>query len=98
MSWSSACRTDGRAGQRTSRIPMDLFHTHVSPRSVELAAEALRSTFVSEGRRVREFEARLASELGLANPAAVNSGTAALHLALDVAGVGPGDEVILPAQ
>jgi perosamine synthetase len=77
---------------------MDFFSTYVSERSATLAAETLRSGLISEGRRVREFEARLASELGLSNPTAVNSGTAALHLALDVAGVGPGDEVILPAQ
>lgn len=77
---------------------MDLFHTHISERSVELATEALRSTFVSEGKLVREFEAALASKLGLLRPVTVNSGTTALHLALDLAGVGPGDEVILPAQ
>lgn len=77
---------------------MDLFHTHVSDRSIELAAAALRSTFISEGRLVREFESRLEAELGLARPVTVNSGTSALHLALAVAGVGPGDEVILPAQ
>jgi perosamine synthetase len=96
----------GRAGQ--SRAPlrvaanrengMDLFHTHISERSIELATQALRSTFVSEGKLVREFEATLSAQLGLVRPTAVNSGTSALHLALDVAGVGPGDEVILPAQ
>lgn len=47
---------------------------------------------------VKEFEAALAGRLGFCNPVAVNSGTSALHLALAVAGVGPGDEVILPAQ
>jgi perosamine synthetase len=40
----------------------------------------------------------LARVLGLVRPVAVNSGTSALHLALAVADVGPGDEVILPAQ
>ncbi len=77
---------------------MDLFHTHISERSVELATDALRSTFISEGKLVREFEAGLSKQLGLLNPVTVNSGTTALHLALDIAGVGPGDEVILPAQ
>lgn len=41
---------------------------------------------------------RLAAELGWSNPVAVNSGTSALHLALVLAGVGTGDEVICPAQ
>ncbi|MFN0058373.1 MAG: DegT/DnrJ/EryC1/StrS family aminotransferase [Planctomycetota bacterium] len=77
---------------------MDFFITSMSAAAVELAAQTLRSTFVSEGKRVKEFEAALASRLGLMNPAALNSGTSALHLALDVVGVGPGDEVILPPQ
>ena len=34
----------------------------------------------------------------MAHPAALNSGTSALHLALEVAGIGPGDEVILSPQ
>ncbi len=77
---------------------MDFFHVHISPRSIELATRVLQSTWVSEGRKVKEFEAALAGRLGLRNPVAVNCGTSALHLALAIAGVGPGDEVILPAQ
>jgi perosamine synthetase len=77
---------------------MDFFHTNISPRAVELAAETLRSTFLSEGKRVNQFEQELAGVLGLTRPVAVNSGTSALHLALEVAGIGLGDEVILPAQ
>ena len=77
---------------------MDFFHTHISAKSIELAVETLKSTFVSEGKTVKLFEQQLESVLGLANPVAVNSGTSALHLALTVGGVGPGDEVILPAQ
>jgi perosamine synthetase len=53
---------------------------------------------LSEGRLVKEFEEKLEKELGLKNPIAVNSGTSALHLAIVLAGIGPGDEVILPAQ
>jgi perosamine synthetase len=77
---------------------MDFFHTHISPKAIELAAETLRSTFVSEGNRVRQFEEELSRTIGLIRPVAVNSGTSALHLSLEIAGVGPGDEVILPAQ
>jgi len=77
---------------------MQFFQTYIDERSVELACEALRSTFVSEGKLVRRFEAELSARLGLVHPVAVNSGTSALHLALDLADVGPADEVILPAQ
>lgn len=77
---------------------MDFFHTNVSDKAIELAIETLRSGFLSEGKRVRQFEEELAHVLALPNPVAVNSGTSALHLALEVAGVGAGDEVILPPQ
>ncbi len=77
---------------------LKFFSTHISKKAIELVAETLKSTFVSEGKRVREFEDKLAKNLGLVNPVAVNSGTSALHLALVVAGVKEGDEVILPPQ
>lgn len=47
---------------------------------------------------VKRFEEELSRQIGLSNPVAVNSGTSALHLGLVLAGVGAGDEVILPAQ
>jgi len=77
---------------------MDFFYTHISPKAIELASHVLRSSWVSEGKMVKEFEIQLNKSLGLANPVALNSGTSALHLALVLAGVGPGDEVIIPAQ
>ncbi len=77
---------------------MDFFVTHVSSRSIELTTQTLLSTYLSEGKRVKEFEEQLSAQLGLYNPVALNSGTSALHLALVLAGVGAGDEVILPAQ
>jgi perosamine synthetase len=77
---------------------MNFFNTNIAPKSIELATEALRSTFISEGKLVRQFEEELASRLGLVNPVALNSGTSALHLPLAIAGIGPGDEVIIPAQ
>ena len=49
------------------------------------------------GAKVAEFEAGLAAACGVSHAAAVSSGTAALHLAVLALGVGPGDEVIVPA-
>ena len=75
-----------------------MFSTFVHPGAQQRVAAVLASTFLSEGKLVQEFEARLSAELGLRHPAALNSGTSALHLALEVAGVGPGDEVIMAPQ
>jgi dTDP-4-amino-4,6-dideoxygalactose transaminase len=49
------------------------------------------------GVEVERFEAALAARTGAAHAVAVGSGTAALHLALLGAGIGPGDEVVVPA-
>jgi len=77
---------------------MNFFHTHISDQVYDKVKSVLDSGFLSEGEVVEEFENALSEKLGLINPVAVNSGTSALHLALILAGVGPGDEVILPAQ
>ena len=94
MEWCNAQPT--RRGKNEEE--MKFFDTHVSPRAMELVAEALRSGQLAAGERVRQFEDELARLMGLVHPVAVNSGTSALHLALVMAGVGQGDEVILPAQ
>ncbi len=75
-----------------------IYNTYISPLAAQKVNETLSSTFISEGKLVKEFEQGLSDELGLSHPVALNSGTTALHLALDLAGVGEGDEVILPAQ
>jgi perosamine synthetase len=72
--------------------------TTISEEAVANAVATLRSGFLSEGRQVKRFESELAIRLGLARPVALNSGTAALHLALVLAGVKAGDEVIIPPQ
>lgn len=50
----------------------------------------------SHGRFLDQFEEGFAKKLGVKFALAVTSGTSALHLALDAAGIGPGDEVIVP--
>ncbi len=81
-----------------NRSSVNFFHTHVSAKAIEYANEALRTGWLSEGPRVKQFEAALSERLGVVNAVCLNSGTSALHLALALAGVGPDDEVILPAQ
>jgi dTDP-4-amino-4,6-dideoxygalactose transaminase len=63
----------------------------------EAAAEAVASGWVAQGPRVRDFEEAFAAAIGIPHAVAVSSCTAALHLALIAAGIGPGDEVIVPS-
>jgi len=58
---------------------------------------ALRSGWVAQGPKVAEFELAFAEYVGAAQAVAVSSCTAALHLALIVSGVKPGDEVLCPS-
>src|SRR5579872_3408662 len=64
---------------------------------VKAVVEALVSGWLTTGPRVSEFEQAFAAHVGAAEGVAVNSGTAALHCAMRAIGVGPGDEVIVPA-
>lgn len=57
----------------------------------------LRSGEVVQGAQVAEFEREYADIIGVKECVAVNSGTSALHLGLLAAGIGPGDEVIVPS-
>ncbi|MFC5643889.1 DegT/DnrJ/EryC1/StrS family aminotransferase [Kitasatospora cinereorecta] len=63
----------------------------------EAAAAAVRSGWVAQGPRVAEFEQAFAASVGAEHAVAVSSCTTALHLALIGAGVGPGDEVVVPS-
>jgi len=57
---------------------------------------ALRSDWLTTGPRVAEFEDAIAAVAGAPGAVAVSNGTAALHVAYAAAGIGPGDEVIVP--
>jgi len=64
---------------------------------VAAVVEALRSDYLTTGPWVERFEAALAQRCGAAHAVAVSNGTAALHAAYHAAGLGPGDEVVVPA-
>ena len=64
-----------------------------SPDAPQRVSEVLGSDYIGQGSVVEEFEAKLES-VGLVNPITVNSGTAALTLAMKLVGLGTSDEVI----
>ncbi len=74
-----------------------VFRPSYGQEEIDAVAEVLRSGWVGLGPKVEEFEKAFAEYIGVNHAIAVNSCTAALHLALLAAGVGPGDEVIVPA-
>lgn len=77
---------------------MNFFHTTITEEAKKLANECLNYGFLSEGKYVDAFEKEIEKEFSYKNCVALNSCTSALHLALVLAGVKAGDEVILPAQ
>lgn len=77
------------------KIP--LFKPGLDDGDIQAAMEPLREEWLTMGERTRRFEEAFAERLGAKHAFAVSSGTAALHLALAAAGVGPGGEVLLPS-
>ncbi len=68
----------------------------ITDREKAAVLEVLDSGWLTTGARVKEFERRFAERVGVTHAVALNSATAALHLALEAIGVGPDDEVIVP--
>jgi len=64
---------------------------------VQAVVAALRSAWLTTGPQVDRFERAVAAAVGAPHAVAVSSGTAALHAATFAAGIGPGDEVVVPA-
>jgi len=63
----------------------------------DAVAEAIASGWVAQGPRVARFEEEFAQAMGAPYGVATTSCTTALHLALIVAGIGPGDDVVIPS-
>ena len=81
---------------RQSFLP---FHSPViAENEISAVVEVLKSGWLTTGAKVQEFERSFGELIGCRHAVAVNSGTAALHLALAAIGIQRGDEVILPTM
>ena len=74
-----------------------LFDIRLDEEQIGAVADTLRSGWLTMGPRTQELETAFAERLGVEHAVAMSSCTAALHIAMLAAGVGPGDEVIVPA-
>lgn len=77
-----------------SNIKVPIAKPIIGEEEIENVVEVLKSGMIAQGPKVEEFEERFAEWVGAEYGIAVNSGTAALHVALLSCGVGEGDEVI----
>lgn len=74
-----------------------LLRPSVTDAEIEAVTAVLKSGWWGQGQVVEQFEHELAHKYGYEHCITTNSATAALHLALKVNDIGPGDEVVLPA-
>ncbi len=80
------------------RAEMLRLHSHdFGPAEEQAVLEVLRSGWLTRGPRTQEFEQAFARRVQAPQALGLNSCTAALHLGLLCGGIGPGDEVIVPA-
>lgn len=74
-----------------------LFHPHIPQKAKEYVCDTLSTRWIGQGPKVDLFEARFRMQFELPGPCvSTGSGTDALHLAYLLAGIKPGDEVLVP--
>lgn len=79
------------------RLPRRIYLSppHVEPADLDMVRDVFTSNWLAPaGPDLDAFEREFAAKVGVSHATAVSSGTAALHLALIVAGIGPGDDVL----
>lgn len=79
---------------RTEFLPFAL--PHITQAEIDEVVDTLRSGWLTTGPKTKRFEREFAECVGAPYALAVNSATAAMHLALDAIGLKAGDEVIIP--
>lgn len=71
---------------------------YIDEKDIQAVVDVLRSDWLTTGPTIEQFEKVFADFVGAKYAVAVSSGTAALHASMFALGIGPGDEVIVPAM
>lgn len=84
----------GKKSPRATFLPFAV--PHITQAEIDEVVDTLRSGWLTTGPKTKRFEREFAERVGAPHALAVNSATAAMHLALDAIGLQPSDEVIVP--
>jgi perosamine synthetase len=84
------------SSSRPKPISVPFFRPSIGEAEINEVVECLRSGWLTTGPRCKRLESEFAAATGGKNAVAVNSCTAALHLAVDALGLGPGQAVLVP--
>lgn len=79
-------------------VEVPFFRPDIGDAEVEEVVRVLRSGWITTGPKVRELEREFARSIGATHAVAVNSGTAALHLAIEALGLQAGEGVLVPTM
>jgi perosamine synthetase len=85
-----------RVSQSDKQDLIPVFRPSITQEEIDAVTQVMKSGWLGLGPVTQEFEEALASYFGVKHVIGVNSGTAALHMALDVLNLEPDDEVIVP--
>jgi dTDP-4-amino-4,6-dideoxygalactose transaminase len=94
MEYSKGSLITTERSPRTTFLPFAL--PHITQAEIDEVVDTLRCGWLTTGPKTKRFESEFAEQVGAPYALAVNSATAAMHLALDAIGLQAGDEVIVP--
>ncbi len=75
-----------------------IFSPYLSKNAIPYVEEMMKSRWIGQGQKVNDFENLFKSTFNIPFPVAVNNVSSAIKIALDIAGINPGDEVITTPQ
>ncbi|MFN0279787.1 MAG: DegT/DnrJ/EryC1/StrS family aminotransferase [Pyrinomonadaceae bacterium] len=91
-------KTDAAVAEKSADADIPFFKPHVSEEEISAVVETLRSGWLTTGPQTKEFELEFAAAVKAEFAIALNSCTAALHLAVEALGLSDGQAVLVPTM